>query len=211
MLQLMNSRYHAPVNVFCTRYPPPPPPISDAFVQVDVTAENAAFLQILLDMQQTPDVVTGELNTDGSRCAACCFFAAEFMIASSPLISGISFVEWQMSGQRYFKKALVTAVRLAPSISHRDSDPTTRIALHLIQIILRPARASRFISSHGFSEAFHLADGDKDKLITEDEMVILIEKVHAAAQAFIDFPEPEARVRLSVACMPVVTFDAVLH
>ncbi len=80
-----------------------------------MTVENAAFLQILLDMQQTPDAVTGELNTDGSRCAACCF-AAEFMGVSSLLISGISFVEWQMSGQRYFKKALVTAVRLVPSI-----------------------------------------------------------------------------------------------
>ena len=57
-----------------------PPSIFDALVQVDVTAENAAFLQILLDMQQTPDVVTAELNTDGSRCAACCV-AAEFMVA----------------------------------------------------------------------------------------------------------------------------------
>jgi hypothetical protein len=90
----------------------------------------------------------------------------------------------------------------SPQFSPRFSDPTTRIALDLIHITLRPARASRFISSHGFSEAFHLADGDKDKLITEDEMVILIEKVHAAAQAFIDFPEPEARARLSLACMP---------
>jgi hypothetical protein len=65
-----------------------PPSISDAIIQVDVTAENAAFLQILLDMQQTPDVVTSELNTDGSRCAACCF-AAGFTVdpGTSPLFT----------------------------------------------------------------------------------------------------------------------------
>ena len=118
-----------------------------------------------------------------------------------------------MSGQRYFKKALVTAVRLAPSsiITHDNFhlaspiQPLVCIALALIQFTLRPARASRFISSHGFSEAFHLADGDKDKLITEDEMVILIEKVHAAAQAFIDYPEPEVRVLLSQTCVSIVS------
>jgi hypothetical protein len=115
--------------------------------QVDITAENAAFLSALLAIQQSPDQAITEINTDGS--------------------DGISFVEWQMSGQRYFKKALIVANAV------------------------RPARASRFISSFEFSQAFHDADGDKDKLITEDEMVILTEKVYAAAQAFIDTPEPE--------------------
>ena len=113
--------------------------------QVDVTAENAAFLEALHAIQQAPDHAITEINTDGS--------------------DGISFVEWQMAGQRFFKKALVVTVR--------------------------PARASRFISSYEFSQAFHDADGDKDKLITEDEMVILCEKVYAAAQQFIDAPEAE--------------------
>ena len=57
----------------------------------------------------------------------------------------------------------------------------------------RPGRASRFISSFEFSQAFHEADGDKDKLITDDEMSILIDKVYAAAQHFVDTPEAEVR------------------
>jgi hypothetical protein len=66
----------------------------------------------------------------------------------------------------------------------------------------RPGRASRFISSYEFSQAFHEADGDKDKLITEDEMSILIEKVYAAAQHFIDTPEAEV-------CSSMPNFDCV--
>jgi hypothetical protein len=76
---------------------------------------------------------------------------------------------------------------------------------------LRPARVSRFISSYEFQQSFHAADGDKDKIITEDEMVILVEKVYAAAQAFIDAPEPEVSQRRPCTALFILNCAAALH
>jgi hypothetical protein len=92
---------------------------------VDVIAENSKFLSIL---REIPDLAINEIDTDGSKCAPKtivitmvvtyhrhnhhCYFTCFARFASSLFgRSGISFVEWQMAGQRYFKKALVVSVR----------------------------------------------------------------------------------------------------